>query len=424
MGPNPPYIPPYNQQMPYNNGVPPLNKTLLPNPPAYPMFNSPLQPPSYGVDYPPCRPFGPPPPRGIKRPFGQINRPMVPNKVYPCDTCKVKCSTYTSYQMHMQSPGHLKKVERAKSGFKPNEIKCDLCMISVTSEEHLQIHMAGAKHRKNATAAAALAATSQAQMGGEGVAERSAKTGESNVDVQMPSITFRRPIVGHYSCEVCNVFCDTEVQMNVHLGGKKHKMNIRLKESGGPPPPYFLPVDSCYGEDFDQQVFDSIALELSTLEKDLMDLKSKGKSLKRGAQWSSVLRQLYIPPEPKPPKPVEAEASQKVEDGDGPKAEDEGERVKVEDEGEGNKAEEEEKEATDEDAKVKQEEEQEEKEEQTKEVDEREKPFCEHAKCSQLRALKMYQAWLLFQREQMQIAGSKRLKHLSHELGNAKRKAL
>ncbi|XP_076918564.1 uncharacterized protein LOC143579034 isoform X2 [Bidens hawaiensis] len=193
-----------------------------------------------------------------------------PETLLLCEICNVICNNQDGFQKHITSKKHSAKaiIQQANpnavfdttsasstaSQKKPDTFPCEICKITCSSNELLKMHIAGKKHLKK------VKELGQIPNLPTNVVVKSESDEDKNVNLPLTPIvsqvtppanlvvksesdedkTVNLPLTpigktvnlhGAKSvCELCGVSCDTDEMLKIHLTGKKHRNNVAKSE--------------------------------------------------------------------------------------------------------------------------------------------------------------------------------------------------
>ncbi|XP_028908214.1 zinc finger RNA-binding protein 2 isoform X2 [Ornithorhynchus anatinus] len=208
------------------------------------------------------------------------NKPLLPRDLFQepfvlyCDVCKIVCPGPQTYWEHLEGQKHKKKEVAQKLGVRTNsdqkQLLCALCDIYCSGDESYLAHINGAKHQKvlslfvklekhipsaepvivKPTAAPATATTSATTKAIKPpAAVRKEKKKASKATLNLPSEQNTSPVfklqpVGRayveevrnregksmqFHCKLCDCFCHDTNTMEVHLRGRRHRLQYKKK---------------------------------------------------------------------------------------------------------------------------------------------------------------------------------------------------
>ncbi|KAI6178809.1 hypothetical protein M3Y98_00541700 [Aphelenchoides besseyi] len=196
----------------------------------------------------------------------QPKQPTDPAKYY-CDVCKITCGSMQAFQDHIGGKSHRRKDELSKGNAQPlakykASYKCEVCNVTCTGKEAFTTHINGIKHSR---------AIKNLQRVGKPVPEKissvlnpqqtqwqkMSKADEANLtanNMEMPfdgtpneededSSDMGVPIgeeyveviegvsvkQTQYRCKLCDCVCGDPVAKNLHLRGKRHRIQYKQK---------------------------------------------------------------------------------------------------------------------------------------------------------------------------------------------------
>ncbi|XP_055937808.1 zinc finger RNA-binding protein-like isoform X2 [Argiope bruennichi] len=175
---------------------------------------------------------------------GPRKKAMASKSEWRCTVCCMDFTSSIPYDMHLRGAKHAKKLklqdalqsiqsqvaqskEIAPLG---KSFRCELCNITANSSLQLQTHLEGTKHKNK---------LSQLQQSKEKITEKDAEAalevnGKSNgaAIVRPLPAEFGEPQqtkMCKFSCDICNLILNSEIQLQQHLASKKHQAKVEGK---------------------------------------------------------------------------------------------------------------------------------------------------------------------------------------------------
>ncbi|XP_071033602.1 DBIRD complex subunit ZNF326 isoform X2 [Parasteatoda tepidariorum] len=191
-----------------------------------------------------------------KKPFGRggqrSNPAMASKSTWKCEICSIQFTSQIPLDMHLRGSKHAKKL-KSQTAFNSiqgqiTQIKeieksdgkkfyCELCDIIANSSLQLQMHLDGTKHKNKLTQSTEnTTEESKDMLGNKNVKEKEELNGKSNGGgggVRRPApadFSEPQPVkMTKFSCDICNIFMNSEVQLQQHLTSKKHQAKVEGK---------------------------------------------------------------------------------------------------------------------------------------------------------------------------------------------------
>ncbi|MCO5604947.1 hypothetical protein L7F22_059122 [Adiantum nelumboides] len=166
-----------------------------------------------------------------------------------CSICQRNCVTEVALRQHLEGKGHRRKVERQKVGAEVAAAKTakeDGGVTNMLEQVWMQVSMMGksartAKPKKKRKAEEAgndvqpTKANANAQGEPKPIVEEKPKPiikGEPKPTAEGEPSTMKKKVVEMVRCELCNVECNSQTVLEIHLGGRKHGARLKkLQES-------------------------------------------------------------------------------------------------------------------------------------------------------------------------------------------------
>ncbi|KFM57669.1 Zinc finger protein 385A, partial [Stegodyphus mimosarum] len=191
----------------------------------------------------------------VQRKFFKAKRKMTDKGTWKCELCSLDFTSHIPLEMHLRGAKHAKKLkaQNALQAIKTQvsegqdintegkSFRCELCNVTANSSLQLQTHLEGTKHKSKVqqlqqpkevktaasdeskpegAAAAPLPATTQVN----------GKTNEAYIRPLPSEFGEPQPAkLAKYSCDLCSVIVNSEIQLQQHLTSKKHQAKVEGK---------------------------------------------------------------------------------------------------------------------------------------------------------------------------------------------------
>ncbi|XP_035232473.1 uncharacterized protein LOC118204248 isoform X2 [Stegodyphus dumicola] len=189
----------------------------------------------------------------IQRKFFKAKRKMTEKGTWKCELCSLDFTSHIPLEMHLRGAKHAKKLkaQNALQAIKTQEgqdintqgksFRCELCNVNANSSLQLQTHLEGTKHKSKVQQLqqpkeVKTAGSEESKPEGEAAAplptttQVNGKTNEAYIRPLPSEFGEPQPAkMAKYSCDLCSVIVNSEIQLQQHLTSKKHQAKVEGK---------------------------------------------------------------------------------------------------------------------------------------------------------------------------------------------------